>query len=97
MEFLSQIKGLLSSEKDRIQLFEAVKNQTQQLLTTLDSDEFKLSGQLSGEKLLEHVNLYESILLDMCKAQALLAYWGTKCVLQYKSEPRCNVILSHLM
>lgn len=77
MTVIEKTKEYLAEERNKIKLHDLVSLQTRELLS-LSAEDYFLQGAWSNEEFIERLKKYETIIADLCKIQALLAYWGSE-------------------
>jgi hypothetical protein len=77
MGIIEEAKELLSETRYRIKLHDLVAAQVREVIPRLSDEQFSSKENWSGQEFVERLKKYEEITSDLCRIQALLAYWGT--------------------
>jgi len=78
MTTVEQATELLSEDRYRIRLHDLVAGQIREALSLTSEDNFSVQGSWSSEEFIERLQKYETVMADLCRIQALLAFWGSE-------------------
>lgn len=73
---LTELKELLSENKNRIQLHDFISQHTREILSATSADYFPLKGELDNASFVERLHKYEEAILPMIPQEMLLGRWS---------------------
>lgn len=76
MDFIQQVKELLSESKYKIKLHDLITQKTRDVLSLTSDDAFPVQASWSTEELLDRIRRYEEVIKDIRSIEILVSYWG---------------------
>lgn len=76
MDSLQELKGLLSNDTHRIQLYDYVDCNCSAALDQLRSKELRLPSRWDAEQLASYLERYQNLTSDLLAVMALVGFWG---------------------